>query len=175
MRERALARTHTACTKLHGPLQSSPAPIPGMQRPPRARIALNGDPPPSEAAQVVERRAVRRKGATSPRTPSPAHEGDRRHQKRRPDAKRDSAGHMGTMWCSPLCRNEASQVVGWQCKKSLPCCRRSSQPRLDLRLQARGGSAGARTFQRAPGQLEPSDAHDAFVLLRSAALRKCLG
>ena len=34
-------------------------------------------------------------------------------------------------------------------KKSLPCCRRSSQPRLDLQLQARGGSAGARPFRRA--------------------------
>jgi hypothetical protein len=32
------------------------------------------------------------------------------------------------MWCSPLGRNEASQLAGWQLKKSLPCCRRSSQP-----------------------------------------------
>jgi hypothetical protein len=56
VREQPLARTHTACTKLHGPLQSSPAPIPGMQRPPRARIALNGGHSPPEAAQGVEAR-----------------------------------------------------------------------------------------------------------------------
>ena len=44
MRERALARTHTACTSLHGPSQRLPAPIPDMRRPHRARIALNGEP-----------------------------------------------------------------------------------------------------------------------------------
>ena len=45
----------------------------------------------------ASRRAVRGKGATSPRIPSPAHEGDGRHQNRRPEGKRDSAGHMGTL------------------------------------------------------------------------------
>ena len=54
MRVRALARTRMACTELHGPSQSSSAPIPGMQRPPRARIALHGDHPSPEAAQGVE-------------------------------------------------------------------------------------------------------------------------
>jgi hypothetical protein len=119
-----------------------------------------------------------RKGATRPRTPSPAHEGDGRHQKRRPEGKRDSAGHMGTMWSSPLCRNEASQVVGWQFKKSLPCCRRSSQPRLDLRLQARGGSAGVRPFRRARSARaigRPRSHEDALVSLRSATLCKFVG
>ena len=119
-----------------------------------------------------------RKGATRPRTPSPAHEGDGRHQKRRPEGKRDSTGHMGTMWSSPLCRNEASQVVGWQCKKSLPCCRRSSQPRLDLRLQARGGSAGVRPFRRARSARaigRPRSHEDALVSLRSATLCKFVG
>ena len=119
-----------------------------------------------------------RKGDTRPRAPSPAHEGDGRHQKRRPEGKRDSAGHMGTMWSSPLCRNEASQVVGWQFKKSLPCCRRSSQPRLDLRLQARGGSAGVRPFRRARSARaigRPRSHEDALVSLRSATLCKFVG
>ena len=144
---------------------------------PRARIALNGGHSPPEAAQGVEARR-HEKGATRPRTPSPAHEGDGRHQKRRPEGKRDSTGHMGTMWSSPLCRNEASQVVGWQCKKSLPCCRRSSQPRLDLRLQARGGSAGVRPFRRARSARaigRPRSHVDALVSLRSAALCKFSG
>ena len=59
LRERALARTHKAGTELHGPSQSSPAPIPDMQRPPRDRIALNGEPLLPKQLQGVEARRVK--------------------------------------------------------------------------------------------------------------------
>ena len=54
MRELALARTHTACTNLHGPPQRSPALIPGMRRPPRSRIALIDQPLLPKQLQGVE-------------------------------------------------------------------------------------------------------------------------
>ena len=134
--------------------------------------------PFSRSCSRPSRRAVSRKGATRPRTPSPAHEGDRRHKKRRPDAKRDSAGHMGTLWCSPLHRIEASHLVSCRLKKSLPCFRRSSQPPLGLQLQARGSSAAARPFRRARSARaarRPRRHVDALVSLRFAELCKCLG
>jgi hypothetical protein len=134
--------------------------------------------PFSRSSSRPSRRAVRRTGATRPRTPFPAHESDGRHQKCRPDAKRDSAGHMGTLWCSPVHCDEASQLVRWRLKKSLPCCRRSSQPSLGLQLQARGGLAAARPFRHARSARaarRPRSHVDAFVLLRFAELCKCLG
>ena len=134
--------------------------------------------PFSRSCSRPSRRAVSRKGATRPRTSSPAHESDGRHVKGRPDAKRVSAGHMGRLWCSPVHCEEASQVVRWQLEKSLPCCRRSSQPRLDLQLQARRGSAAARRFRHARSARaarRPRSHVDAFVLLRFAELCKCLG
>ena len=164
--------------------QSCTAPHRARRRPsqtcgaPPALASRSSASPFSRSCSRPSRRAVRTKGATRPRTPSPAHEGDGRHQKRRPDAKRDSARHMGRLWCSPVHCEEASQVVRWQLKKSLPCCRRSSQPRLDLQLQARGGSAGARPFRRARSARaarRPRSHVDAFVLLRFAELCKCLG
>ena len=142
---------------------------------PPALASRSSASPFSRSCSRPSRRAVRRKGATRPRTPSPAHEGDRRHKKRRPDAKRDSAGHMGTLWCSPLHRIEASQLVSWRLKKSLPCFRRSSQPPLGLQLQARGGRAGARPFRRARSARaarRPRRRLDAVVLLRSATFCK---
>ena len=145
--------------------------------PPRSHRA-HRPAPPSRSCSRASRRAVRTKGDTRPRTSSPAHESDGRHQKRRPDAKRVSAGHMGRLWCSPVHCEEASQVVRWQLEKSLPCCRRSSQPRLDLQLQARRGSAAARRFRHARSARaarRPRRHVDALVSLRSAALCKCLG
>ena len=149
----------------------------GLHQPPRHaetpplphRAHRPAPPPPGTRAS---RHTVRRKVATSPRTPYPAHEGDRRHPKRRPDAKRDSAGHMGTLWCSPLHRIEASQLVSWRLKKSLPCFRRSSQPPLGLQLQARGSSAAARPFRRARSARAARRHLDAVVLLRSATFCK---
>ena len=142
---------------------------------PPAPASRSSTSPSSRSCSRASRHAVRRKGATSPRTPSPAHEGDRRHKKRRPDAKRDSAGHMGTLWCSPLHRIEASHLVSCRLKKSLPCFRRSSQPPLGLQLQARGGRAGARPFRRARSARaarRPRRHLDAVVLLRSATFCK---
>ena len=102
--------------------------------------------PSSRSCSRASRRAVRRKGATRPRTPSPAHEGDGRHVKGRSEGMRGSAGHMDTMCRSPVHRMEASQVVRWELRKLLSCSRQPSQPRLGLLLQARGGCAGARLF-----------------------------
>ena len=134
--------------------------------------------PSSRSCSRASRRAVSRKGAMSPRTPSPAHEGDGRHQKRRPEGKRDSAGHMGTMWCSPVHCEEASQVVGWQLRNLLSCSRQPSQPRHGLLLQARRGSSATRPFRRARSARaarRPRRHLDAFVLLRSATLCKFFG
>ena len=50
-----------ACTKLHAPSQSSPAPIPDMQRPPRDRIALIGEPLLPKLLQDVEVRRVKKR------------------------------------------------------------------------------------------------------------------
>ena len=102
--------------------------------------------PFSRSCSRPSRRAVSRKGATRPRTPSPAHEGDGRHVKGRSEGMRGSAGHMDTMCRSPVHRMEASQVVRWELRKLLSCSRQPSQPRLGLLLQARGGCAGARLF-----------------------------
>ena len=134
--------------------------------------------PFSRSCSRPSRRAVRTKGAMRPRTSSPAHESDGRHVKGRPDAKRVSAGHMGRLWCSPVHCEEASQVVRWQLEKSLPCCRRSSQPRLDLQLQARRGSAAARRFRHARSARaarRPRRHVARLVSQRSAALCKCFG
>jgi hypothetical protein len=142
---------------------------------PPAPASRSSTSPCSQSSSRASRHTVRRKVATSPRTPYPAHEGDRRHPKRRPDAKRDSAGHMGTLWCSPLHRIEASQLVSWRLKKSLPCFRRSSQPPLGLQLQARGSSAAARPFRRARSARaarRPRRHLDAVVLLRCATFCK---
>ena len=37
--------------------------------------------------------------------------------KSRSEGMRGSVGHMGAMWCSPVHRKEASQVVRWQLRK----------------------------------------------------------
>jgi hypothetical protein len=180
LRKLALARTHTACTSLHVPSQRSPAPIPDMRRPPRARIALNREPLLPKQLQDVEARRMKKRWHVRGLGHHllPAHEGDGRHQKRRPDAKRDSDGQVGRLWCSPVHCEEASQVVSWQLEKSLPCYHRSSQPPLRLQLQARGSSADARHFRRARSARASrrSRRHVArLVSQRSAALCKCLG
>ena len=188
---------HTNATKTHSNMcesnrsqgrtrhaQSCTAPYRARRRPsqackdPPALASRSTVSPSSRSCSRASRRAVSRKGATSPRTPSPAHEGDRRHQKRRPDAKRDSARHMGRLWCSPVHCEEASQVVGWQLRNLLSCSRQPSQPRHGLLLQARRGSAATRPFRRARSARaarRPRRHLDAFVLLRSATLCKFFG
>ena len=55
--ERSQGRTrHAQTTKLHGPSQSSPEPIPDMRSSPRARIALIGQPLLPKLLQGVEAR-----------------------------------------------------------------------------------------------------------------------
>ena len=174
--ERSQGRTRHAqsCTAPHRD-RRSPSQTCGA---PPALASRSSASPSSRSCSRASRRAVRTKGDTRPRTSSPAHESDGRHQKRRPDAKRVSAGHMGRLWCSPVHCEEASQVVRWQLEKSLPCCRRSSQPRLDLQLQARRGSAAARRFRHARSARaarRPRRHVARLVSFRSAALCKFVG
>ena len=70
-----------------------------MQRPPRDRIALIGEPLLPKLLQDVEARRVKKRCYEASETISCTRgvEGDGRYEKRRPDAKRDSAGHMGTI------------------------------------------------------------------------------
>ena len=144
-------RSHTS--PLHP--QSCTTPQSARQRPswtcgaPPALESRSSATPSSRSSSRSSRRTASGKAATRPRRTVPAHESDGRHVKRRPEGMRGTTGHMGTMWCSPLHCIAASQLVSWRLKKSLPCFHRSSQPSLSLQLQARGGSAGARTFQRA--------------------------
>ena len=61
VREQPLAKTHTACTKLHGPSQISHAPIPDMRSSPRARIALIGEPLLLKQLQPIEARQMKKR------------------------------------------------------------------------------------------------------------------
>ena len=56
VRPQSLAHTPAAPTELHGPSQNVQAPTPDMRRPPRARIALIGEPLLPQLLQCVEAR-----------------------------------------------------------------------------------------------------------------------
>ena len=149
-----------------------------MQRPPRDRIALNGEPLLPKQLQGVEARRVKTRCHEASEDSSCTRGRPQASETSPIDALKDSAGHMSAMWCSPVHRKEASQVVRWQLSKLLSCSRQPSQPRHGLLLQARRGSAAARPFRRARSARaarRPRSHVDAFVLLRSAELCKFVG
>ena len=178
MREQPLARTHTACTKLHGPLQSSPAPIPGMQRPPRARIALNGGHSPPEAAQGVEARRHEKRCHEASDIISCTRERWQACERsaRRQARQRRAHGHAVVLTSAPHRGQPPRQLQVEEELAVLPPVV-SATPRPP-QLQARGSSAGTRHFRRARSARaigRPRRHLDAFVLLRSAELCKFVG
>ena len=163
---------------VHGPSQRSPAPIPDMQRPPRDRIALNGEPLLPKQLQGVEARRVKTRcheasedSSCTRGRPQASETSPRRLERQRRAHERDVV-----LTCAP--QGGQPGLVRWQLSKLLSCSRQPSQPRHGLLLQGRRGSAAARPFRRARSARaarRPRSHVDAFVLLRFAELCKCLG
>ena len=176
MRERPLARTHTACTKLHGPSQSSPAPIPDMQRPPRDRIALNGEPLLPKQLQGVEARRMKKRCHEASDTIS-CTRGRPQASKtsaRRQAGQRRAHGHAVVLTSAPHRGQPARQLEAEEELAVLPPVV-SATPRPPA---AGSKSAAARRFRHARSARaarRPRSHVDAFVLLRFAELCKCLG
>ena len=65
------------------------------------------------------------------------------HVKRRPEGVRCSAGHMCTIWCSPLHRSRRRPWHVSKSRKSVPSCRRPPAQPYGLLLTARGRRASS--------------------------------